>query len=233
MKRNDAELRYAEAMEDSHKKLRAIVCAAIALGTLFGGLLSASAAQPAPAGQVACYFVGRGYLNPDNATSITYGYDTIISGIAGPMFTGPPENAAFFTYRTDVLQATILPTNGDVGITLFAPGTLSLYFNPVPVPVEDWSNPDTFSSGILIGRYQIAAQEFVHLSTLTRAVGTVTLTFSRKFSFNGNTYDLRKLLPVWTFDDTISSTPVPGISGFPGGIAYGGDCLAVASSGQN
>jgi hypothetical protein len=59
------------------------------------------------------------------------------------------------------------------------------------------------------------------------------LTFSRKFSFNGNTYDLRKLLPVWTFDDTISNTPVPGISGFPVGIPYGGDCLAVASTEQD
>jgi hypothetical protein len=97
----------------------------------------------------------------------------------------------------------------------------------------DWSNPDTFSSGILIGRYQIAAQEFVQLPTLTRAVGTLTLTFSRKFSFNGKTYDLRSLLPAWTFDDTISNTPVTGISGFPDGIAYGGDCLAVASTGQD
>jgi hypothetical protein len=109
----------------------------------------------------------------------------------------------------------MLPTNGDVGIILFAPGTLSLYFNPEPA--GDWNNPDTFSSGILIGRYQIAAQEFVQLSTLTRAVGTVTLTFSQKFSLNGNTYDLRKLLPVWTFDDTIRNTPVTGISGLPGG----------------
>ena len=130
-----------------------------------------------------------------------------------------------------MLQATILPTNGDVGITLFTPSTFSVYFNPVPV--GDWSNPDTFSSGILIGRYQIAAQEFVQLPAFTRAVGTLTLTFSRKFSFNGNTYDLRKLLPVWTFDDTISNTLVPGISGFPVGIPYGGNCLAVASTRQD
>jgi hypothetical protein len=208
------------------KKVKAIVSAAVALSTFVAGLLSAAAAQPAPAGAVACYSVGRGYLNPDNGTSITYGYDTIISGIRGPLFSGAPsEGTAFFTYRTDVLQATVLPTNGDVGIILFAPSTLSLYFNPAPA--GDWSNPDTFSSGILIGRYQIAAQEFVQLPTFTRAVGTLTLTFSRKFSFNGETYDLRKLLPAWTFDDTISNTPVPGISGFPVGIPYGTDCLAV------
>jgi hypothetical protein len=179
---------------------------------------------------VPCYFIGRGYLNPDNATTITYSYFTIISGIPGPLFSGPPsEKTAFFTGRTDVLEATVLPTNGDVGSIMLAPGTFSVYFNPAPA--GDWSNPDTFSSGILIGRYQIAAQEFVQLPTFTRAVGTLSLTFSRKFSFNGKTYDLRSLLPAWTFDDTISNTPdvVPGISGFPVGIPYGGDCLAVAA----
>jgi len=73
----------------------------------------------------------------------------------------------------------------------------------------------------------------VQLPTFTRAVGTLTLTFSRDFSFNGKTYNLRNLLPVYTFDDTISNTPVPGISGFPDGIACGGDCLAVATTGQD
>ena len=79
MKRNHAEL--PSHREDSEKKARAIVCAAVALGTYFAGLLSA-AAQPAPAGQAACYFVGRGYLNPDDGTSITYSYMTLISGTA-------------------------------------------------------------------------------------------------------------------------------------------------------
>jgi hypothetical protein len=234
MKRNHAELpsRGRPNIEDSQKKVRAIVCAAVALGAFFGGLLSAAAAQPAPAGQAACYFVGRGYLNPDDGTSITYSYLTIISGIPGPLFSGPPsEGTAFFTGRSDVLESTILPTNGDVGIILFAPSTFSVYFNPMPA--GNWSNPDTFSSGILIGRYQIAAQEFVQLPTFTRAVGTLTLTFSRDFSFNGKTYNLRKLLPAYTFDDTISNTPVTGISGFRVGIPYGGDCLAVASTGQD
>jgi hypothetical protein len=203
-----------------------------ALTALMIGCLSAAAAQPAPAGAVACYFVARGYINPDIGTSITYGYFTIISGIPGSLFSGAPsENTAFFTYRTDVLQGTILPTNGDVGIILFAPSTLSLYYNPMPL--REWDNPDTFSSGILIGRYQLPAQEFLQLPALTRAVGTPNLIFSRDFSFNGKIYNLRSLLPTWTYDDTISNTPVTGISGFPDGIAYGGDCLAVASTRQD
>ena len=72
----------------------------------------------------------------------------------------------------------------------------------------------------------------MQLSTLPRAVGTLTLTFSQQFSLNGNTYDLRKLLPVWTFDDTVSNTPVTGISDFSVGLPYGGYCLAVASNEQ-
>ena len=230
MKRNHAN--SPSRGEDSMKKVGAIGCAAVALTTIFAGLGSAAAAQPAPAGSVPCYFVARGYLNPDDGTSITYGYDTIISGIPGPLFSGPPsEKTAFFTYRTDVLQGTVLPPNGDVGIVLFAPSTVSMYFNPAPA--GDWSNPDTFSSGILIGRYQLPEQEFLQLPAFTRAVGTETLTFSRDFRFNGKTYNLRSLLPAFTYDDTISNTPVPGISGFPAGIAYGGDSLAVASTGRN
>jgi hypothetical protein len=74
------------------KKSKAIVCAAVALGTFFAGLLSAAAeSKPAPASAVACYGVGRGYINPDNGTFITYGYDTIISGIPGPLFSGAPS----------------------------------------------------------------------------------------------------------------------------------------------
>jgi hypothetical protein len=234
MEHNDAELPRCERTngEVRKKKIRAIVCVAVALGTFFGGLLSAAVARPAPAGAVACYFVARGYINPNNGTSITYGYFTVISGIPGPLFSGAPsENTAFFTIRTDVLQGTMLPTNGDVGIILWAPSSVSIYFNPAPA--GDWSDPDTFSSGILIGRYQLPEQEFLQLPAFTRAVGTPTLTSSRNFSFNGNTYNLRSLLPAWTYDDTISNAPVPGISGFPDGIAYGGDCLAVASTGQD
>src|SRR5262249_29219228 len=77
-----------------------------------------------------------------------------------------------------VLQATVLPTNGDVGAILFAPST---YFNPMPA--GDWRNPDTFSSSILIGRYQIAAQEFVQLPTFTRAVGEAELATGIRCSF--------------------------------------------------
>ena len=53
------------------KKAKSIVSAAAALTTFFAGLLSAAAAQPVLAGSVACYFVGRGYIIPENATSIT------------------------------------------------------------------------------------------------------------------------------------------------------------------
>ena len=75
MKRDHAELPSCGRTnrEDIQKKVRAIVCAAVALGTFFGSLLSAAAAQPAPAGAVACYFVGRGFLN-SNGQGEVVGY---------------------------------------------------------------------------------------------------------------------------------------------------------------
>jgi hypothetical protein len=45
-------------------KAKAIVCAAVALGTFLGGLLCAAVARPAPAGTAACYFVARGVHQP-------------------------------------------------------------------------------------------------------------------------------------------------------------------------
>jgi hypothetical protein len=115
----------------------------------------------------------RGSINPDGATSITYGYDTIISGISGPLFSGPPsENTAFFTYRTDVLQATILPTNGDVGITPVRARHAQLLFQPGAG--RRLEQPRHVLSGILIGRYQIAPQEFVELPTLTRCLAVAS-----------------------------------------------------------
>ena len=234
MKRKDAELRSSGRTnsEDSQEKIRAIVSIALALGTFFAGLLCAAAAQPAPAGAVACYFVGRGFLNSGGQGEVV-GYFTDITGIAGSLFNSAPgEDTAFFTFRSDVVQFTPLSTNGDIGLNLVSPGTFDIYFNPMPM--GDWSNPDTFSSGQLVAHFERPESLLLQIPTYSRAVLTGTLVSSRRFSFNGHEYDFRAIVPVGvTFDESFSNTGVPGVTNFPVGLAFAGDCLAVASTGHD
>jgi hypothetical protein len=209
------------------KNAKAIVSIAVALVTFLAGLLSAAAAPPVPAAAVACFFVGRAFQNSSGQGEVV-GYFTDITGISGPLFSGAPgEDTAFFTIRSDIVQLTPLPTNGDVGLALGSAGTFDIYFNPTPI--GDWSNPDTFSSGQLIARFTRPEGLLLQIPTYSRAVLTGTLVSSRRFSLKGHEYDLRAIFPAGlTFDESFSNTGVPGVTNFPVGLAFAGDCLAVA-----
>src|SRR5215469_8870127 len=116
--------------EDSMKMPKAIVCSAVALTTIFAGLGSAAAAQPAPAG--ACNFIARGYVNATQGTAV--GYFTGITGISGSLFNGSPsERTAFFTFRHDVAPlVSPPPANGDFAFFLLSAGRFNIYFNQNP-----------------------------------------------------------------------------------------------------
>src|ERR1700680_4931169 len=61
-------------------------------------------AQQIPAAAIACYFVGRGFLNAIGQGEVV-GYFTNINGIPAPLFSGDPsEKTAFFTFRSDVFS---------------------------------------------------------------------------------------------------------------------------------
>jgi hypothetical protein len=188
--------------------------------------------RPIPAAAVACYFVGRGFLNNSGQGEVV-GYFTDLTGIAGPLFSGAPgEDTAFFTFRSDVVQFTPVATNGDVVLALVSPGTFSIYFNTVPI--GNWSNPDTFSTGQLIAHFRRPESLFLRIPKYSRAVLTGTLVSSRRFSFKGHKYDFGTILPGGvTFDESFSNTGVSGVTNFPVGLAFAGDCLAVATTGQN
>src|ERR1700730_2463982 len=103
------------------------------------GWLSSVEAQQIPSSAVACYFVGRGYLNPSNGQGEVVGYFTNITGISGLLFNGSPsEQTAFFTFRSNVFSLTPLPANGGFGLDLVSAGTFNIYFNQKPN--GDWSN---------------------------------------------------------------------------------------------
>jgi len=198
---------------------------------------SVAAAQPAAAGAVACNFIARGYVNATQGTAV--GYFTGVTGISGSLFSGSPsEKTAFLTFRHDVLSLTTPPpANGDFGFFLGSAGRFNIYYNQNPN--GDWSNPDTFSGGTFPGN---PVAQFTRPETLFFAnefvqkhVFTVTLVSSREFTFNGHKYDFKTIAPGGlTLDETLNPTPdVPGVTDFPVGIAFAGNCLAVGSESKD
>ena len=119
-------------------------------------------AQKISSAAVACYFVGRAFLNsPVNGQGEVVAYFTNINGIPGPLFKGglgaASEKTAFFTLRSDVFSTTSLPLNGDVAPAVVSAGKFNIYYNLNPN--GDWSNPDTFSGRPTIS-YQPTDRQF-------------------------------------------------------------------------
>ena len=203
--------------------------------------LSVAQAQPTPSSAVACYFVGRGYLNPVNGQGEVIGYFTEINGIGASdvLFNGSPsENTAFFTFRSDVFSQAPLPSNGGFTLGLLSAGDFNFYFNSTPI--GDWSNPDTFSGGKPfpwqpIAKFHRPEGLFLAAASIAKGILTGTLESSRAFTFNRHRYDFNAIAPGGlTFNETISSTPdVPGVKDFPVGLAFAGNCVAVANAGQD
>jgi hypothetical protein len=97
--------------------------------------------QQIPSSAVACYSVGRAFLNASGQGEVV-GYFTNINGIPGPLFNGSPrETTALFTFSSNVFSLTPLPSNGDIGLDLVSAGAFDIYYNPSAN--GDWSNPDT------------------------------------------------------------------------------------------
>lgn len=194
-----------------------------------------------PSSAVACYFVGRGYLNPVNGQGEVVGYFTDINGVGASdaLFNGPPsENTAFFTFRTDVFSLAPLPSNGAFTLDLVSAGEFNIYFNSTPI--GDWSNPDTFSGGKpfpgqAIAKFQRPESLFLGTASIAKHILTETLVSGGAFTFNGHRYDFSAIAPGGlTINETISSTPdVPGVKDFPVGMAFAGNCVAVASASQD
>jgi hypothetical protein len=195
-------------------------------------------AQQIPSAAVACYFVGRAFLNATGQGEVV-GYFTNINGIPDPLFDGDPsEKTAVFTFRSDVFSLTPLPLNGDVAVDLVSAGTFDIYYNPSPN--GDWSNPDTFSSGQLVAHFMRPETLFIQIAqsdstnpppfeSIAQHNLTETLQSSQSFTFNGRKYDFDALTPGGiTLYETGSNTGISGVTGFPIGAAFAGHGIAVA-----
>ena len=237
---------------------RAVQGWTIALTALLGGFYSPAEAQQRPwaegqqisSAAVACYFVGRAFLNsPVNGQGEVVGYFTNINGIPDPLFNGTPsEKTAYFTFRSDIFSLTSLPFNGDIAPDLVSAGKFNIYYNPAPN--GDWSNPDTFSGdqkfpgqpiasfmrpeSLVLQILQTDSATPPPFESITQHALTGTLQSSQGFTFNGHQYDLAALVPGGiTLYETVSNTGVPGVTDFPIGTAYAGHCVAVAGGDHN
>lgn len=204
----------------------------VAMTLLYGGLVAPPAAQAGGAGSLATNFVGRFYFDPTTLQGFVVGYLPDIAGIAGPLFNGPPDvGTAYFTFRSNVFQFTQLPTNGDLQLFLLSPGTYAIYFNAMPM--GDWSNPDTFSSGQPIAQFKRPEGLVLQFTDFFNHVIGEDLVETQPFIFNRHHYNFRSIAPGGlTLFNTVSSTPLPGmgISGFPFIFPYAGSGIAVGAN---
>ncbi len=187
-------------------------CLLAALAVSISGLAKpVKAADKLPGSRILDHFVGRAIVTSSGDIE-AIGYYAFLDGIPGPFFSGDPgEATAFFTFRTGPLSFSNLVVNGSVGWALADPSKLTVYFNTTPH--GDWNNPDSFSSGQPIATIQRCVMcngDLTLLNTCGTAVSGA-LVSSQDFTFNGGTFNFKKLIP----DGLTNVTPIVDTS-FPG-----------------
>jgi hypothetical protein len=205
----------------------------LALGAIIGGLYSPAEAQQTPSSAVACYLVGRFYLNTTSLQGEVVGYLTnihgIFDGMSDPLFNGAPsERTAFFTFRSDMFSLNPLPANGDLGLFLVSAGEFNIFFNPAPNC--DWSNPDTFSNGKQIAHFTRPGVLDLQFESTSQHAITETLISSRSFTFKGHNYNFSEIAPGGiTLYEAISNTSLPGVASFSIVLPFAATGVAVSN----
>lgn len=220
-------------------KLKTLTHALVITGGMTNvGVSTVSAeAQQVPSSAVACYLVGRVYFDATGNGQVA-GYFSGINGIGGAnsLFNGTPgESTAFFTFRSDTLTFTSLPSNGDISLLLGSAGRYNIYYNPNPQGTTNWSNPDSFSADEKFPGHPIAQfmrPEFLDLQfesfSFSQHAITETLVASQDFTFGGRKYNFNQLTPGGiTLYNYVSNTSVL-VAGFSLVLPYAGNCIAVA-----
>jgi len=183
-----------------------------------------------PAGRVAYHFVSR-LLQSPSGTFFVIGYVNFLDGVSAPLFTGTPgEKTALITFRSNVISAAPL-LNGNVVVLNWSSTSapvVKFYLNSSPN--GDWNQPDTFSSGPLIGSFSARVGQIVIING-----NTAVVTFSndwvstRAFSLGGKMYNLGRLSPGGgTISNYVSAIPVTTtVSGFPTALTGAGTSFVI------
>ena len=147
-------------------------------------------------GKVAWYVVGRFYTNA-NEEAFDAGYFSFINGLNGSFFKGSNvgEQSAFFTFYADKFTGTAIQ-NGNVAATLFPTGDWSMYLQNNPD--GNWQQPDSFKG---TKKQKIATWSrtttamSTTIGTASLSVLTFQLTKSWDFEWQGQTLNLKDILP--------------------------------------
>jgi len=163
-------------------------------------------AQPVPPiGIIAGQAVGRVNLDANLNTEVLM-YFPAIEGIGTHLFNTSPFNEtesvknAFFTARSNKFSGSAL-VNSTVGVLLLGKNSerivMNVYFNPNPD--RDFSKPETFSDGQLVGVYPVSAGSTTLVSGANASfVYSAQLESSSDFTFRGQNFNGRNLLPAFS-----------------------------------
>jgi hypothetical protein len=200
--------------------------------------MSAQEGRP-PSGRVAYHFVARLLQSPNNGPFFVIGYVNFLDGVSAPLFGGAPagETTALMTFRSDLFSAAPL-FNGNVVVLNWpsAPApVVKFYLNNSPN--QDWNQPDSFSSGQLIGSFSARVGQIVITGFSATAPGgtTAVVTYSydwvstRDFSLGGKMYNLGRLSPGGgTISNYVSAEPVQTtVIGFPTALTSAGTSFVI------
>jgi hypothetical protein len=172
----------------------------------------------APLGIIAGQAVGRVILDGSLNTEVLM-YFPAIEGIGTNLFNGTPGvRTAFFTARSNKFSGLAL-VNANVGILTLAPGSerivMNVYFNPNPD--RDFSRPESFSDGQLVGVYPVSAGSTTLVEGANSTfVYSAQLDTSSEFTFRGRTFNGRNLLPAFSVFLNGSASFIPALQGGSG-----------------
>lgn len=161
-----------------------------------------------PTGVIAAHLVGR-LTGSSSGDFSLIGYFANIEGLNVPLFAGDPgEATAMVTFRSDPFQLSSIP-NGSAFHVLRRPSsanppTVKVYLNLSPK--GDFSQPDTFSGGQLIGEMRThGVQGILVPGQLFKLDGTVELANATPLTILGQVLDIGALISTVT----VSFTGVP------------------------
>ena len=189
--------------------------------------MSAQEARP-PSGRVAYHFVARLLQGPSGFFVI--GYVNFLDGISAPMFDGTAgETTAVMTFRSDLFSVAPL-FNGNVTVLNWpaAPApVVKFYLNNSPK--QDWNQPDSFSSGQLIGSFSGRVGQIAITGTTAVVTYSYDWISTRDFSLGGKMVNLGRLSPDGgTISNYVSAVPVPTtVAGFPAALTSAGTSFVI------
>lgn len=179
--------------------------------------------------EVVWYVTGRFYAQ--GGTLFDVGYFLHLAGIGGSLFNGAPgEGTAHFTFSADPFTAENV-ANGALDIALDATGGFGIYLNESPCGSFD--DPRSFAYGERIASFErVSVVAGVSFKTGPESVAmnvfSARLTSSRPFTFGGERYDLRDIIPYGVTQwGTAASAPPETLLGYSAVVPFIGSAVSM------